>query len=433
MPQTTEPGSTAIPPYAARVTQDPLFVRPEASGLLGQSLSYVMTNHAELLTRARMDESDEEFWEDEDYAWLRPYQVVNGVLRVPVQGALLNRFPYALGRWATGYEYVTRAVARGMDDANVRGIALVIDSFGGEVAGCFECTDGLYSQRRRKPIRAIAADHAFSAAYSIASAADEIAVTRSGGTGSVGVVTVHVDYSEMLSNMGLKVTLIYAGAHKVDGNPYEALPDSVKARIQERIDRLYSTFVSTVARNRGMSEEDVRATEALTYDAEDSISRGFADRVATLNDELAAFEAELAAAGEIRMPPENASTMFTQDQMNAAVAAARQEATAAAVTAERARITAVLSSEPAKARPKAALALALKSDLGADALASVLADLPEEKAEAAAPPAGTGFDRMMDATGNPNVGGAPTGGAPEMSVVDAVFASVGRGHPASRQ
>jgi len=86
--------------------------------------------------------------------------------------------------------------------------------------------------------------------------------------------------------MGIKLTLIYAGKHKVDGNAYEKLPDSVKGRIQERIDRIYGVFTSTVARNRGIDDNAVRATEALTFDAQDSTAQGFADRIGALEEEM---------------------------------------------------------------------------------------------------------------------------------------------------
>src|SRR5574343_323197 len=82
-----------------------------------------------------------------------------------------------------------------------------------------------------------------------------------------------------MDDAGVKITFIYAGDHKVDGNPYEPLPEDVKNRMQARIDGLYDIFVSTVARNLGIAEEAVRATEALTYSAEEAVSIGFAHEI----------------------------------------------------------------------------------------------------------------------------------------------------------
>src|SRR5436305_1880642 len=138
-----------------------------------------------------------------------------------------------------------------MADPNVRGVVFLVSSGGGTVQECFDCAQFIYDQRGTKPMLAIACDFAYSAAYMIACSADRLVVARTGGVGSIGVVTMHADLSKMLEDIGLKVTFIFAGDHKVDGNPYEKLPDAVKARIQARVEHTYDIFTADVARNRG--------------------------------------------------------------------------------------------------------------------------------------------------------------------------------------
>lgn len=376
----------------SRVTQHPLLLSAGSEQLFLQTMNDLAVNEqfADAM-EASMEvyQSDEDYWEDD---WLRPYSVQNGILVIPVSGVLLNRFPYQLGRWATGYQYIERAFNRGQNDPEVNGIALAIDSPGGEVAGNFELVDKMYDQRGNKRVIAFAADHAYSAAYSIASAADEIVVSRSGGVGSVGVVTAHVEYSEALKEMGVKVTFIFAGKHKVEGNPYEKLPESAKARIQERIDRIYGVFTETVARNRGMDVEAVRETEALTFDASDAIEIDFADRMGAMEEELVIFSEEAEPESELMAtqpkkttaPAANGSGQFTQEDMDAAVATATEtakaEGHAEGVAAEQERMNAILGSDEGKSRPVAALA-ALESGMEAEAAITMLAKLPEESAQ----------------------------------------------------
>ena len=281
-------------PLLEAIANKPLMIARGQEDFFRASLQHLTSHEKSDLLLATPSMQNGDFWGEGDDSWFRPYTVVEGILQVPVQGVLLNRFPYQFGRWATGYDYIEQAVLRGLNDSMVRGIALVIDSPGGEVAGCFELVDKLYDWRSEKPLWAFAADHSYSAAYAIASAAGRVAVTRSGGTGSVGVVTAHVDFSGQLENMGVKVTFIHAGKHKVEGNPYQALPEDVRQRIQARIDKIYGVFTETVARNRDMEQDAVRETEALTYDAEDSIAVGFADVIGALVDEMIAFQDYLA-------------------------------------------------------------------------------------------------------------------------------------------
>lgn len=418
-------------PITARFDQAPALVSPEMQGLFEASLHEAakMTARLEADTTAPQMHNGDDFWfADNDWrSMLRPYKVKDGILQIPVKGVLLHNFPYQYGGYATGYFYIWKAFERGLADGNVKGIALIIDSPGGEVAGNFDLVDKMFAHRGNKPVRAYAMENAYSAAYSIASVADSITVSRTGGVGSIGVVTIHVDASKMVDEMGWKVTFIFAGKHKVDGNPYEALSPEVKARIQARIDELYSVFVSTVARNRGMDEKAVRDTEALTFTASQATSNGLADHIGTLDDSVAAFAAELSLDEEDDTMSGQTKNETAVDQ--AAIDTARAEGFAAGkaegvtegATSERTRISAIVNSEAGQVRPKAALKMATNekfSAVDAEAIVEMLADLPEEKAETPAKQenaTGNQFKEAMDTSENTDLGTPGNGEGGEMT------------------
>ncbi|MGO7673865.1 S49 family peptidase [Rhizobium ruizarguesonis] len=253
----------------------------------------------------------DDFWPAPDN-WLaayRPYTVKNGILMIPIKGVLLFGVGYAIGDYATGYVYITKALERGLTDPQVKGIAFIIDSPGGHVAGNFDLADKIFAARGQKPIHAFAAENAYSAAYSIASACKTVTVARTGGVGSIGVVTVHFDASKAMDGAGLKVTFIHYGKHKVDGNAYEELPADVKDRIQARIDGLGELFVSTVARNRAMDEQAVRDTEALTFGADEAVTLGLADKVGVLDGAIADFSSYLSSSKEDSMTTNNSAAL----------------------------------------------------------------------------------------------------------------------------
>lgn len=339
----------------------------------------------------------DDFWyAAEDWrAAYRPYNVSNGVLTIPVQGVLLNGYPWAAS-YATGYEYIWKAFDRGMSDPSVRAIALQIDSPGGMVAGNFDLVDRMFAARGRKPVKAFASESAYSAAYSIASAADDITVTRSGGVGSVGVVTMHVDMSAMLEKVGVKVTFIFAGKHKVDGNAYEALPADVREKIQSRIDATYKEFVGLVARNRGMKEADVRKTEAATFSASEALDVGFADKIGAFDIEISAFQATFT-----NEDTDMAEKALTESDLAEATtkgkAEGRTEGYAEGFKAANDRFKAILGCDAAKIRPKAALHAALNTSMPSEEASAFLDGLPEEKAEAAASVGGGAPKGMFEA------------------------------------
>jgi len=254
--------------------------------------------------------------------------------------------------------------------------------------------------RGQKPIVALVNEHAYSAAFAWASVADKIVITRTGGVGSVGVITSHTDWSEYDKRVGMKVTLVYAGEHKADGNSYEPLPEGVKNRMQARVNGLYDIFVSTVARNLALDEQVVRGTEALTYSAEEAVELGFAHEVRAFDEALAAFSSGLyPTAGEENMSEQ------TPEAIQAGLDAARAEGQKEGALAERARILGITGSEEAKSRPALAFHLSMNTDQSVESARSILAASAEETAKDEQPPKaeGNAFAEAMKKD-NPDLG-----------------------------
>jgi signal peptide peptidase SppA len=227
-----------------------------------------------------------------------PYPVVDGIAVIEISGVLIHR-----GSWIgqssgqTSYEGIAAQIEAAARDPNVRGLALEIDSFGGEVAGVFDLADQIRAVRATKPVWAFVAEHAFSAGYALASQADRILLPRTGAVGSIGVVVMHADLSGQLDQDGVRVTLIHSGTHKVDGNPYEPLPEAVRDDIQREIDVLRFLFAETVAAGRAgrLSQEAALATEAATYRGTDAVATGLADEVTDLARSFAGFRQMLSS------------------------------------------------------------------------------------------------------------------------------------------
>jgi capsid assembly protease len=228
------------------------------------------------------------------------YVTEDGIGVISVIGPLVKRDS---GEFISGgpttYGEIENEFMDAATDPNIKGILLQIDSPGGESVGAFELADLIYSQRGSKPIVAAADGDAFSAAYALASAAERLYVTKSGGVGSVGVWMMHIDQSGYNAQKGVKPTYLFAGARKIDGNPHEALTDEARSVFQSEVDRIYGMFVDTVARNRGMKQAAVRKTEAGLFFGEAGVSVGFADQVGTISDALASLRQRIAASSSV--------------------------------------------------------------------------------------------------------------------------------------
>jgi signal peptide peptidase SppA len=222
----------------------------------------------------------------------KPLPRSNGAIAViPIYGVISQRLSMMnelSGPGSASTEQITRAFRQAMADPNIGSIVFDIDSPGGTVTGTPELADEILKARGQKPIVAVANSMAASAAYWIASAADELVVSPSGEVGSIGVYMGHIDISKMEEMDGVKTTLISAGKYKIEGNPYEPLTEEAKAALQADVDAFYSMFVKAVAKQRGVSASDVRNGfgEGRTVMAAEAVKLGMADRVGTLDQTL---------------------------------------------------------------------------------------------------------------------------------------------------
>jgi signal peptide peptidase SppA len=225
----------------------------------------------------------------------KPYAVTDaGVAVIEVAGSLVNR---ASGMDAqsglTSYEQLGNEILDAATDPLVKGILLRFDSYGGEANGAWDVASLIEEAARVKPVWASVDDWALSAGYLLASATDRIWVTRTGGVGSVGIIAMHLDQSGWDAANGLRYTTIFAGDRKNDFNPHEPLSEGARDVLVAEVNRLYGMFVDAVARRRSVSAENVHATEAGILYGDDSVAQGFADRVGTFRDALAAMTGSL--------------------------------------------------------------------------------------------------------------------------------------------
>lgn len=285
---------TNYPHLAQKLFNVPLAITP-------QKAEIVMAALADRFGLARLFHADGRVvalddWDDDigEPAQVRAYEVVEGVAIIPVTGTLVQKLgtlkPYS---GMTGYDGLRANLSMALADDAVRAVVLDIDSPGGEVAGCFDLADSIYRARGSKPIWSILTESAYSAAYALASACDRIVVPRTGGTGSVGVICMHVDMSKALGAAGVNVTLIHYGDRKADGADSKPLSDEALSRYQSDVDAMGELFVKTVARNRGLSVKAVRATQATTFLGAAGVEIGFADAVQAPDEAFRSLLAEL--------------------------------------------------------------------------------------------------------------------------------------------
>ncbi|ENA8274790.1 S49 family peptidase [Salmonella enterica] len=325
----------------------------------------------------------------------RFYQVVNGIAVLPVTGTLVHKLggmrPFS---GMTGYDGITARLQQAVSDPEVKGILLDIDSPGGQAAGAFDCADMIYRMREQKPVWALANETACSAAMLLAAACSHRLVTQTSRMGSIGVVMAHTSYAEKLKQEGIDITLIYSGGHKVDLDVTRALPESVHADYQQRMDEARKMFAEKVARYTGLSVDAVMATEAAVYDGQAGIDIGLADEMVNAADAISVMAAAL----------KNNSKGGTMPELTATEAAAQ----------ENQRVMGIIGCQEAKGREALAQMLAGQPGMSVAQAQAILAAAPQQGVISEA-------DRIMaldEAKGREELA-ATLAGMPEMTAVQA--------------
>ncbi|WP_312325638.1 S49 family peptidase [Stenotrophomonas sp.] len=266
---------------AAAVLNQPLLVQPAiGEALVGGYLEGKVTSADSVLKADRLEVAGE------SGEAVGVAQTLIGVINL--SGAMVNRpMPGASGPGPVSYAAVRDAFDELLEDDAVTSIILRLDTPGGIASGCFDLVDHIYERRGKKPVYALVDDNAYSAGFALATACDEIWVSRTGGVGSVGVVCYHYDWSDSNAQIGLKVTPLFAGDRKIDFNPNFPLSEQAHAAAMADLEDMRTLFVDSVARNLGMDSDAVRATQAACYRGQSAVDVGFATRLGTWHDLIA--------------------------------------------------------------------------------------------------------------------------------------------------
>ncbi|SEE59910.1 signal peptide peptidase SppA [Rhizobiales bacterium GAS188] len=212
---------------------------------------------------------------------------------IPLHGVLTSRSSDSWYSSSRGMDSVRAELAQAAADPSVSTIVLSIDSPGGSVSGTPETAQAVRDAAAQKGVIAIADTLAASAAYWIGSQASRFVVAPSADVGSIGVVAMHQDVSEMYRSFGVNVSVVSAGKYKTELYPFGPLSDEGRAALQSSVDDSYAGFIKAVAEGRKTTQAIVRGGfgEGRTVSASSAVALGMADAVMTMEDLLGSLGA----------------------------------------------------------------------------------------------------------------------------------------------
>lgn len=226
----------------------------------------------------------------------RLLQVQAGVGVIGIKGTLVNNDSWMnrfMGR--TGYNEIREAIIEAVSNPSIKAILFDVDSPGGSVAGLSDTADLMKEVRRVKPTFAFAGGNMASAAYWLGASAGKVFASKASIVGSIGVMSVHLEYSKQLAQSGVGATIVRSGQFKALANSIEPLSAEAEGQEQAKSDAAYKVFVDHVAEARGTTSRIVldRMAEGREFVGEAAKEAGLIDGITTFDKLMSKIQAEL--------------------------------------------------------------------------------------------------------------------------------------------
>ncbi|MGP1485285.1 MAG: signal peptide peptidase SppA [Campylobacter sp.] len=140
-----------------------------------------------------------------------------------------------------------------IEDENIKGVMLYIDSPGGALAPSIELAMAVNRLKAKKKVLAYAAGNMTSGSYYAGIWADKIIANKGAFIGSIGVIMQGINISELAQKVGISEQIIKAGDFKEAGTFTRAWSKNEKEQLQNLINKSYEMFVKDVATARNLS------------------------------------------------------------------------------------------------------------------------------------------------------------------------------------
>lgn len=149
---------------------------------------------------------------------------------------------------------IVTGLTKAFKDPHSKGIILRINSPGGSpVQASYIYNNIIYLRKQypNKKIYAVCSDMCTSAAYYVASAANEIYADPSTLVGSIGVLLNGFGFVDTMQKLGISRRLITAGSEKGFLDPFSPLKPEDEAYAKTLLNQVHEQFINAVKKGRG--------------------------------------------------------------------------------------------------------------------------------------------------------------------------------------
>ncbi len=179
-------------------------------------------------------------------------------------------------------------------DKRVHAVVARVNSPGGSAVASDEMRHELSRLAEEKPLFVSMSEVAGSGGYWISTVGKKLFAEETTLTGSIGVITLTIDASQLLARAGLTGDAVRTADMADRGATYRAPSEAELAVAEQEVDQYYQAFLDIVARFRNTTPEMIdRIAQGRVWSGRDALKVGLVDAVGGLQDAIDAAREEL--------------------------------------------------------------------------------------------------------------------------------------------
>jgi protease IV len=182
-------------------------------------------------------------------------------------------------------ERMVSALQSAFEDTGAVAVVMRVNSPGGSPvqAGIIYDEIRRLKAQHNKKFYVVVEEVCASAAYYIASAADEIYVDKASIVGSIGVLMDSFGFTGLMEKLGIERRLLTAGDNKGFTDPFSPQTEEHKAFIQVLLKDIHQQFITAVQQGRGKRiKQTPEIFSGLFWTGDKAIELGLADKFGNL-------------------------------------------------------------------------------------------------------------------------------------------------------
>ncbi len=172
-------------------------------------------------------------------------------------------------------------------DSSIKGIVLRVNSPGGAVGASQSIYRAIEKIKNKKPVVVSMENVAASGGYYISAPANVIYANPGTITGSIGVIIQHIDATEILNKIGLKIENIKSGKNKDILYPNHKLTPEQKKLLESTILDVYHQFLTAIVKYRPIKLEELKKiADGRIFSGKQALELKLVDKLGNIQDAI---------------------------------------------------------------------------------------------------------------------------------------------------